>query len=430
MKLKTSQKILIVGNGGREYAIGKAFLQDSRVSEVYFYPGNGGTSKLGENISTRSNEELIDFILSHQIDFVFIGGETPLVEGMSDILTQAKIKVFGPTQRAAQLEGSKAFMKDFVSSFNIPTARYLQTSDFVKGKEFITSLTPPIVVKADGLCAGKGVVISSTKEEAFVELENMLEGKSFGDASKCVVIEEFLDGYELSVFAICDGEDCILLPAAQDHKRLLSGDMGPNTGGMGAYAPTPLCDETMMKKIQDCIISPTLKGMKERGMPFCGVLFAGIMVVAKEGVLHPYLLEFNVRFGDPECEILLPLLKTPLLDICYGVLEHRLGELKVEILDKYCVGVMIASQNYPYNSSEARLITIGDFDKKIGHICFAGVSDKNGELFATGGRVMLCVGIGDSFENARKNAYSIVDKVHFEGMNYRDDIGFRALQNV
>lgn len=430
MKLKTSQKILIVGNGGREYAIGKAFLQDSRVSEVYFYPGNGGTSKLGENISTRSNEELIDFILSHQIDFVFIGGETPLVEGMSDILTQAKIKVFGPTQRAAQLEGSKAFMKDFVSSFNIPTARYLQTSDFVKGKEFITSLTPPIVVKADGLCAGKGVVISSTKEEAFVELENMLEGKSFGDASKCVVIEEFLDGYELSVFAICDGEDCILLPAAQDHKRLLSGDMGPNTGGMGAYAPTPLCDETMMKKIQDCIISPTLKGMKERGMPFCGVLFAGIMVVEKQSVLQPYLLEFNVRFGDPECEILLPLLKTPLLDICYGVLEHRLGELKVENLDKYCVGVVIASQNYPYNSSEARLITIGDFDKKIGHICFAGVSDKNGELFATGGRVMLCVGIGDSFENARKNAYSIVDKVHFEGMNYRDDIGFRALQNV
>lgn len=430
MKLKTSQKILIVGNGGREYAIGKAFLQDYRVSEVYFYPGNGGTSKLGENISTRSNEELIDFILSHQIDFVFIGGETPLVEGMSDILTQAKIKVFGPTQRAAQLEGSKAFMKDFVSSFNIPTARYLQTSDFVKGKEFITSLNPPIVIKADGLCAGKGVVISSTKEEAFVELENMLEGKSFGDASKCVVIEEFLDGYELSVFAICDGEDCILLPAAQDHKRLLSGDMGPNTGGMGAYAPTPLCDETMMKKIQDCIILPTLKGMKERGMPFCGVLFAGIMVVEKQSVLHPYLLEFNVRFGDPECEILLPLLKTPLLDICYGVLEHRLGELKVEILDKYCVGVMIASQNYPYNSSEAKLITIGDFDKKIGHICFAGVSDKNGELFATGGRVMLCVGIGDSFENARKNAYSIVDKVHFEGMNYRDDIGFRALQNV
>lgn len=430
MKLKTSQKILIVGSGGREYAIGKAFLQDSRVSKVYFYPGNGGTSKLGENISTRSNEELIDFILSHQIDFVFIGGETPLVEGMSDILTQAKIKVFGPTQRAAQLEGSKAFMKDFVSSFNIPTARYLQTSDFVKGKEFITSLNPPIVIKADGLCAGKGVVISSTKEEAFVELENMLEGKSFGDASKCVVIEEFLDGYELSVFAICDGEDCILLPAAQDHKRLLSGDMGPNTGGMGAYAPTPLCDETMMKKIQDCIILPTLKGMKERGMPFCGVLFAGIMVVEKQSVLHPYLLEFNVRFGDPECEILLPLLKTPLLDICYGVLEHRLGELKVEILDKYCVGVMIASQNYPYNSSEAKLITIGDFDKKIGHICFAGVSDKNGELFATGGRVMLCVGIGDSFENARKNAYSIVDKVHFEGMNYRDDIGFRALQNV
>lgn len=430
MKLKISQKILIIGNGGREYAIGKAFLQDSRVSKVYFYPGNGGTSKLGENISTRSNEELIDFILSHQIDFVFIGGETPLVEGMSDILTQAKIKVFGPTQRAAQLEGSKAFMKDFVSSFNIPTARYLQTSDFVKGKEFITSLNPPIVIKADGLCAGKGVVISSTKEEAFVELENMLEGKSFGDASKCVVIEEFLDGYELSVFAICDGEDCILLPAAQDHKRLLSGDMGPNTGGMGAYAPTPLCDEVMMKKIQDCIISPTLKGMKERGMPFCGVLFAGIMVIEKQSALQPYLLEFNVRFGDPECEILLPLLKTPLLDICYGVLEHRLGELKVEILDKYCVGVVIASQNYPYNSSEARLVTIGDFDKKIGHICFAGVSDENGELFATGGRVILCVGVGDSFENARKNAYSIVDKVHFEGMNYRDDIGFRALQNV
>lgn len=430
MKPKTSQKILIIGNGGREYAIGKAFLQDKRVSQVYFYPGNGGTSRLGENVSTKSDKELIDFILFHQIDFVFIGGETPLVEGLSDTLTQAKIKVFGPSQRAAQLEGSKAFMKDFVSSFEIPTARYLQTSDLAKGEEFIASLKPPIVLKADGLCAGKGVVIASSYEEAFTELRDMLEGKSFGDASKCVVIEEFLEGYELSVFAICDGEEFVLLPAAQDHKRLLSGDRGPNTGGMGAYAPTPLCDEGMMQKIKDRIILPTLKGAKEKGMPFCGVLFAGIMVVEKEGVLEPYLLEFNVRFGDPECEILLPLLKTPLLDICYGVLDHKLAELKVEISDKYCVGVVIASQNYPYRASEPKAITIDDFDEKQGHICFAGVSEKNGQLLSTGGRVMLCVGVGDSFEDARKNAYNIVAKVHFDGMIYRDDIGFRALKNA
>ncbi|MDO7253576.1 phosphoribosylamine--glycine ligase [Helicobacter cappadocius] len=430
MKSITSQKILIIGNGGREYAIGRAFSQDSRVDRIYFYPGNGGTNKLGENISVQTDEELIRFILSHQIDFVFIGPEAPLVEGMSDVLREAGIKVFGPSSKAAQLEGSKAFMKDFVSRFGIPTARYLQTSHYDEAREFIISLTPPIVLKADGLCAGKGVVIVNTHKQALEELKNMLEGKSFGEAARCVVIEEFLDGYELSVFALCDGEEYVLLPASQDHKRLLSADRGPNTGGMGAYAPTPLCDEEMMKKIENLIIKPTLKGMQKEKMPFYGVLFAGIMVVSIGDVLQPYLLEFNVRFGDPECEILLPLLKTPLLDLCYGVMEHKLGLLKVEISQRYCVGVVIASQNYPYSTSEAKAISINDVDENLGHICFAGVNLKDGILMATGGRVLVCVGVGESLKEARKNAYALVGKVHFDGMNYRDDIGFRALKNV
>ncbi|PAF53493.1 phosphoribosylamine--glycine ligase [Helicobacter sp. 13S00482-2] len=430
MKINSSQKILIIGNGGREYAIGKAFSQDIRVDKIYFYPGNGGTLQLGENVSFKSDKELIDFILFHQINFVFIGPEIPLVQGMSDTLRKAGIKVFGVSKKAARLEGSKAFMKDFVSRFNIPTAKYLQTSDFTKAKEFITLLTPPIVLKADGLCAGKGVLILPTHKQALEELKNMLEGKSFGDAAKCVVIEEFLDGYELSVFAICDGEEYVLLPASQDHKRLLSGDRGPNTGGMGAYAPTPLCDEKMMKKIEDSIIKPTLKGMQEENVPFCGVLFAGIMVVKNNNILEPYLLEFNVRFGDPECEILLPLLKTSLLDICYGVMEHKLGLLKIELLNKYCVGVVVASKNYPYDSSEPSVIRIDDFNDILGHICFAGVSFKDGVLMATGGRVLICIGIGDDFEGARKNAYALVGKIQFDGMVYRDDIGFRALRNV
>lgn len=423
------EKILVVGSGGREYAIGKKFLEDSRIEKIYFYPGNGGSENIGENIAyCQNNEDLIEIIKKNSITLVIIGPETPLVDGMADTLRRANIRVFGPSAKAARLEGSKAFMKDFVSRQKIPTAKYLQTSNLQKIQEFVDGLSAPIVVKADGLCAGKGVVIAQSREEAIKVASEMLSGESFGEAGKCVVIEEFLKGYELSVFALCDEEEFVLLPACQDHKRLLDGDEGPNTGGMGAYAPTPLCDEKLMKKIQDRIIVPTLKGMKEEENPFCGVLFAGIMVVEKNGELEPYLLEFNVRFGDPECQILLPLLQTPLLDLCLSVVEHCLADFKIQMSDEVCVGVVVASCGYPLAKPTPQIIAFEDFDESLGHICFGGVVKKAEALIATGGRVLICVGKAKTFKEARKNAYTILERIKFEGMIYRKDIGLRALE--
>ena len=423
-------RVLILGNGGREYAIGLHLLKDSRLKKLYFAPGNGGSASIGENFSFTSHQDLIQKIKDFQIDIVIIGPEAYIVDGVSDALRVAGIKVFGPSAKAGMLEGSKAYMKDFVTRYGVPTAAYIQTRDFEAARAFVDTLQPPYVLKADGLCAGKGVLITSDKNEALENLGDMLSGKSFGEEGKCVVIEEYLEGFELSVFAICDGEDFVLLPACQDHKRLLDADEGPNTGGMGAYAPAPSCDATLMEKIKTRIIKPTLEGLKKEDNPFCGVLFAGIMVKQVNGVNEPYLLEYNVRFGDPECEVLMPLLKTPLLDICEAVHSKQIKNLKIEFFDKSAMAVVLASERYPYASSTPQQITLKPHDENLGHIVFAGVEARGGELYATGGRVMLCVGVGEGLEQARANAYKLIESVHFDGMQYRKDIGFRALGGV
>lgn len=422
------EHILIIGNGGREYAMGLALSQDKRVQKLYFAPGNGATTRLGVNLVSKTPQEIVDSVQKLGITLVIIGPEAPLSEGLSDFLRTHHIRVFGPSQQAAQLESSKAFMKDFVAKIQVPTAKYIQSDDRHLIESFIDTLTPPIVVKADGLCAGKGVIIAQTHQEAKETAYKMLEGESFGDAGKRVVVEEFLEGYELSVFAVCDGEDFVMLSACQDHKRLLSGDKGPNTGGMGAYTPTPLCDEKLMQKIKTRIISPTLQALKEQGMPFEGVLFGGIMVVEKNGEKEPYLLEYNVRFGDPECEVLMPLLQTPLLDMITATLDRTIKNLALKISENYAVAVVVASKDYPYHSSAPALIHINDFDATLGHLVFAGVgNDKEGHLLATGGRVLLAVGIAPSIKRARDNAYKILENVKFEGMQFRNDIAFRAL---
>jgi phosphoribosylamine--glycine ligase len=319
-------------------------------------------------------------------------------------------------------------MKNILKKYNIPTARFIETDDLSQAKEFIQTLTPPIVVKADGLCAGKGVIIATTYEEATQAVSDMLSGASFGDAGKKVVVEEFLDGYELSMFAICDGKDFILLPAAQDHKRVGDGDTGPNTGGMGAYAPTPLVDDELYEKVKQRIIKPTLAGMQNENAPYEGVLFIGVMVVKGE----PYTLEFNVRFGDPECEIIMPLLKTPVSELFYKGATKDLSNLKIEFLNKYAVGVVMASQNYPYgNSDTAEIIVdeIVDMDlKENSHISYAGVSKEDDKLFATGGRVLVCVGLGDNIKEARNRAYGLCGQVHFAGKKCRSDIAYQALR--
>ncbi|OHE11270.1 MAG: phosphoribosylamine--glycine ligase, partial [Sulfurimonas sp. RIFOXYD12_FULL_36_11] len=349
-------KILILGSGGREYSIARAILNEKNGHELFFMPGNGATSNLGTNLNIKDYNELAEFAKSNNIELTIVGPEAPLVEGVVDIFKAHGLTIFGPSKKAAQLEGSKVYMKNFLAKYDIPTARYIETSSIEDAFKFADKLTAPIVVKADGLCGGKGVIIAQNHDEAKIAISEMLSGKSFGEAGKKVIVEEFLDGYELSMFAVCDGEDYILLPAAQDHKRVMDNDQGPNTGGMGAYAPTPLVDEVLYQKVRDRIIRPTLDGMKKEGAPFEGVLFIGIMVVKGE----PITLEFNVRFGDPECEILMPLMTSSVSDMFYKAATNRLGEIKVEFSKQFAVGVVMASANYPYSNSTPAEIIVDD----------------------------------------------------------------------
>ncbi|EAI4284869.1 phosphoribosylamine--glycine ligase [Campylobacter coli] len=415
-------KIMILGSGAREYSIALALKRVDENLEFYFAPGNGATESLGTNLNFKDPVVLATYAKEKEFDLCIVGSEGFLAEGVVDIFKQHNIPIFGPTKAAAMLETSKSFMKSFLKKYRIKTAKFLNTNDIEKAKNFILSLTPPIVVKADGLCAGKGVIIVKTHEEAIEEASKMLSGESFGEAGKLIVVEEFLDGFELSIFAVCDGNDFVLLPAAQDHKKLLDGDKGPNTGGMGAYAPSSLANESLLRKIQKDIIIPTLAGMKKEGSEFCGVLFIGIMVVGNK----PYVLEFNVRFGDPECEVLMPLIENP-LELILATTQKRLRHTKIKIKKDYAVGVVCASENYPYKSSPKSEISITNIPENT-HISYAGVSLEDGKLMADGGRVLVCVGTGSSIEEAQKKAYELCENVHFKGKQFRKDIAHQVIQ--
>ncbi|MGB3960733.1 MAG: phosphoribosylamine--glycine ligase [Sulfurimonas sp.] len=420
-------KILILGNGGREYSIARAILNEKKGHELFFQPGNGATNTLGTNLDIKDYNQLAEFAKENAIELTIVGPEAPLVAGVVDVFKSHGLVVFGPSKEAAQLEGSKVYMKNFLAKYNIPTARYIETASIEDAFKFTNTLSTPIVVKADGLCGGKGVIIAMSHDEAKVAISEMLSGKSFGDAGKKVIIEEFLDGYELSMFAVCDGEDYILLPAAQDHKRLQDNDQGPNTGGMGAYAPTPLVDETLYQKVRERIIRPTLDGMQKEGAPFEGVLFIGVMVVNGE----PITLEFNVRFGDPECEILMPLMTSSVSDMFYKAATNRLSEIEVAFSSQYAVGVVMASENYPYSNSKPAEIIVDEVHheeiEKYTHISYAGVSMEDEKLYADGGRVLVCVGLGDTIKQARDRAYMRCGQVHFAGKKLRTDIAYQAL---
>jgi len=420
-------KILILGSGGREYSIARAIKNEAEQHELFFQPGNGATEDLGTNLNISDYSELATFAKENDIELTIVGPEAPLVDGVVDIFKAEGLTIFGPSKEAAQLEGSKVYMKNFLAKYNIPTAAYIESDSIEELYKFTDTLSAPIVVKADGLCGGKGVIIAQSHDEAKKAIGEMLSGKSFGDAGKKVIVEEFLDGFELSMFAICDGDDYILLQAAQDHKRLLDNDEGPNTGGMGAYAPTPLVDDALYQKVKDRIIRPTLDGMKEEGAPFEGVLFIGIMVVNGE----PITLEFNVRFGDPECEILMPLMTSSVSDMFLKASTNRLSEIDVQFSSQYAVGVVMASANYPYSSSAPAEIILDDVKheeiEQNTHISFAGVSREDGVLYATGGRVLVCVGLGDTIKQARDRAYLRCGQVHFAGKKIRTDIAYQAL---
>ncbi|MDQ7083602.1 MAG: phosphoribosylamine--glycine ligase [Sulfurovum sp.] len=425
--------ILILGAGGREYSIGLALQKDDNVENLYFAPGNGATSALGENIAISDFTLLADFVEAQSIDLTIVGPEAPLVAGVVDVFEARGLTIFGPSAKASQLEGSKIFMKNFLARHHVPTAKYIETDTLQDAYHFIETLEAPIVVKADGLCGGKGVIIAQSHDEAKKAAGEMLSGNAFGEAGKSIVVEEFLDGYELSVFAICDGEDYVLLPAAQDHKRLLNNDEGPNTGGMGAYAPTPLVNDSIYQKLDERVVIPTLEGMKAEGMPFKGVLFIGVMVVKGE----PIILEYNVRFGDPECEVILPLLKSPASELFYKAATGDLKNAKIAFHDKYAVAVVMASKGYPYKSSPMAEIIVDDIyhDElhQNAHISYAGVTAEEVEegdtkLYASGGRVLVCVGMGESIVQAQQHAYMLVGQVHFVGKQCRTDIAYQVLQ--
>lgn len=419
--------ILILGSGGREYSIGLAIKKENQ-HNLFFMPGNGATSNLGSNINIKDYTKLALWAKENHIDLTIVGPEAPLVDGVVDIFKQHNLTIFGPSAAAARLEGSKVYMKNILKKYNIPTAAFLETNNKEEAFTFIDTMNIPIVVKADGLCAGKGVIIAQSKEEAKEAVQDMLSGASFGDAGSSVVVEEFLDGYELSVFAICDGENYKILPAAQDHKRIGDGDTGPNTGGMGAYAPTPLVNDDIYKKIEERVVKPTLEGMKKEGAPYEGVLFIGVMVVKGE----PIILEYNVRFGDPECEILMPLLQTPVSELFYKGATKNLDSLEIKFKEEFAVGVVMASSNYPYSNSEpAQIIVDNIVDEEIlnnTHISYAGVEMHDDKLMATGGRVLVCVGLGKSIKQARDRAYSLCGQVHFAGKKCRTDIAYQALK--
>lgn len=412
--------ILIIGSGGREYAIGLRLTQDNQTHNLFFSPGNGATANLGQNVDIKDFNELAKFALENKIELTIVGPENALSDGVVDIFKANNLTIFGPSRAAARLESSKAYMKEFLAKNNIRTARFINTNNYDEAAEFIDTLGDIVVVKADGLCAGKGVIIAKSKDEAKTAVKDMLSGESFGAAGKRVVVEEFLDGFELSFFAICDGNSFVSLPVAQDHKRLLSGDEGPNTGGMGAYAPSPLANEELIKRVEKEIVEPTLKGMQAENAPFCGVLFVGLMVVNDV----PYVLEFNVRFGDPECEVLMPLIRGELGEILHGAALGKLSKFELE--NEIAVGVVLASKDYPYKSSPATKISVENIPQNS-HIAYAGVSLEGGKLYATGGRVLVAVGKGTSVKEARDRAYELAKNIQFDGMQYRDDIGYQAL---
>ncbi len=422
-------KILLVGSGGREHALAWRLAQSDDCFALYCAPGNAGIDECADcvDIAAEDIDGLVAFAKEKDIDLVVVGPEGPLVLGLADRLRDEGIAVFGPSAKAAQIEGSKAFMKDLVAKYNVPTAAYGRFTDIEKAKEFIAEYGAPIVVKTDGLAAGKGVIIAQTVEEAERAAADMLSGASFGDAGAEIVIEEFMDGEEISYFAIADGKTVLPLTSAQDHKRAFDGDKGPNTGGMGAYSPANLMTEELGKQIETTIIAPVVEGMARDGMPYTGVLFAGIMVV--DGV--PKLLEFNVRFGDPECQALMMRLDADLARLLMAAAKGDLAEVAGDIgwFEDTALCVVMAANGYPGSYTKNTVIKgVNEANSqpktKVFHAGTARDDARN--YISIGGRVLGVTALGKNVADAQKNAYNAVDKLDWPDGFCRRDIGWRA----
>ena len=417
--------VLVIGSGGREHALCWKLAQSPLLQELYCAPGNAGIAKVASCVAASSHQEIIDFCKSTAIDLVMVGPETPLVEGLADSLRAQNIAVFGPSKKAAQLEGSKGFMKDICRKYNIPTAAYERFTDLGAAQKYIEKNGAPIVIKADGLAAGKGVIVAMTLKEALDAAEDILGGK-FGSAGASIVIEEYMEGEEVSFFALCDGNKAIAFGAAQDHKRVFDGDKGPNTGGMGAYSPAPIFTSEMQRVVMQTIVNPTVEAMKKEGAPFQGILFAGLMITAK----GPRLIEYNVRFGDPETQVLMKRLKSDLLPILMAGAKGDFAGISVEFHNDPALCVVMAAQGYPGDYVKGTVIkNLDEAEAQSGAIIFhAGTIIKEGNVVATGGRVLGVTASSATLEDAYKSAYKTIDMIDWkEGFN-RTDIGWRAMK--
>lgn len=423
-------KVLLVGSGGREHAIAWRLANSDKCTELYCAPGNPGMAEIAEcvAISVEDIQQLTQFAKDKKIDLVVVGPEGPLVSGLVDLLEVEGIPAFGPKKAAAALEGSKGFTKDLCKKYDIPTAAYERFTDAAKAEEFIRKTGAPIVVKADGLAAGKGVIIAQNVDEAIAAAKDMLSGNAFGQAGHEIVVEEFLEGEELSFFALSDGKAVLPFTSAQDHKRVGEGDTGPNTGGMGAYSPAHIATRELQQKIMDRIILPTVKGMQDMGTPFQGIFFAGIMVVKDD----PYLIEYNARFGDPETQPMLLRLQDDLLDVLYACATGKLADHPpLNFSENVAMGVVLAAKGYPASYAKGGAIrNIGDADNLPGIKVFHAGTAKNaaGDVVSSGGRVLTVTASAPNIIEAQQKAYGAVDTIEWDDGFCRRDIGWRAVK--
>ncbi len=423
-------KVLVIGGGGREHALAWKLAQSEKVSRVYLMPGNAGTARENKivNLAVKNHQELIGFCRDEKIAFTVVGPEAPLAAGIVDDFQAAGLAVFGPTRAAAQLESSKDFAKAFMQRHGIPTAAYQTFTDAAAAHAYLEQKGAPIVIKADGLAAGKGVIVAETLEQAHAAVDDMLCGNKMGDAGSRVVIEDFLRGEEASFIVMADGENVLPMASSQDHKRLLDGDKGPNTGGMGAYSPAPVVSPQVHQRVMEKIILPTVRGMKAEGHPFTGFLYAGLMI---DGQGEPYTVEFNCRFGDPETQPVLSRLDSDLAVLVQAALNGTLNEVQAAWNPQTALGVVLAAQNYPDSPRKGDIIEglqqAEDAGCKVFHAGTA--ADDAGNIVSAGGRVLCVVGLGDDVAQAKAQAYRGVEAIRFAGIQYRRDIGDKALKS-
>jgi phosphoribosylamine---glycine ligase len=422
-------KVLIIGAGGREHALAYGISKSPLLTKLYAAPGNPGTASIAENINLTASREIFEFCKSDNIDLVVIGPEKPLVEGLSDLLRENGIKVFGPGKAAADIEASKSFAKQLMQKYNIPTASYKEfdSSQMKEAEEYLNNTTYPLVIKADGLAAGKGVLICQNSSDALQALEEIFSKKIFGKAGDKIIVEEFLTGEEASVFAITDGDDYICLPAAQDHKRAEDGDKGKNTGGMGAYAPAPLVTPEILRKVEEKIIRPTLDAMKKEGKPFTGCLYCGLMIDNNE----PKVVEFNCRFGDPETQAVIPILEGDLLSLLYSAASGSIDKNSIHYAGKTAVCVVAVSHGYPdYYDTGFEIYGLDDITDKDILIFHAGTKKEYGNVVTSGGRVLGLTAVAgeNELKKAKEKAYECLRKIHYENISYRTDISDKAFK--